>query len=70
MTDEEMAAYCHITTDEVSKLSAAHKEAIKAMQKFEIEWDQHVNGLGPRPTNALIDTPRSTAHRKYWRGND
>jgi hypothetical protein len=74
MNDIELADYLHLTPDQaaivVPKLTLEKRAVYNRMREVEIEAALWVDGLGPRPKSALIDTVRSVRHRmrRYMRG--
>jgi hypothetical protein len=71
MTDAELAAYLCLRPGEAAiflpQLTPEKRAVYERMAQVEIEASLWLNGLGPRPKDALIDTDRSTRRRKGWR---
>lgn len=71
MTDAELAEYLHLTPSEaeivIPKLTPQRRAVYDRMKRVEIEAALWAEGLGPKPQGVLIDTERSTRHRKAWR---
>lgn len=62
MTDEQLTEYLHLTPAEaaivIPKLSPQRREVYERMASVETEIFLWQNGLGPKPTNVLMDFPR------------
>lgn len=73
MTDEEMATFVGLTPEEenrvgfVKGLSPERRALFERMANVEMEVKLWHDGLGPKPEGVLIDTDRSTRHRRHWR---
>lgn len=71
MTDTELAQYLHLSPADaaivIPKLTPERRAVYDRMKQVEIEAALWVDGLGPKPTGVLIDTPRSVRSRKSWR---
>lgn len=48
-------------------ITPAKRALYESMARIEIEAALWIDGLGPKPKGVLIDTVRSTKHRKAWR---
>lgn len=61
MSDEELAKYLHLTPSEAAIVipKLTHNGAVyDRMASLETEIFLWQNGLGPKPTNVLMDFPR------------
>jgi hypothetical protein len=62
MTDEQLTAYLHLTPAEaeivIPKLSPQRRATYERMASLETEIFLWQNGLGPKPSNVLMDFPR------------
>jgi hypothetical protein len=62
MTDEQLTAYLHLTPAEseivIPKLSPQRRATYERMASLETEIFLWQNGLGPKPTDVLMDFPR------------
>lgn len=62
MTDSELAEYLHLTPAEaaivIPKLTPQRHAVYDRMATLETEIFLWQNGLGPKPTNVLMDFPR------------
>lgn len=62
MTDEQLTAYLHLTSTEaaiiIPKLTAERRAVYDRMASLETEIFLWQNGLGPKPTDVLMDFPR------------
>ena len=71
MTDAELAKGLYLSKAEaaviIPKLTPSRRSTLERMIKFGDDWNLYAAGFGPRPTGALVDTERSTRHRKAWR---
>ena len=71
MTDTELAEYLHLTSAEaaivIPRLTPARRAVYDHMKQVEIEAALWSEGLGPKPQGVLIDTERSTKHRRGWK---
>jgi hypothetical protein len=71
MTDAELQKGLHLSDAEaaviIPKLTPEKRATYERMLKFADDWNLYAAGFGPRPTGALVDTPRSTRNRKGWR---
>lgn len=70
MTDADLAKYLHLSPSDaaivIPKLSDGRRRAYDRMQQIEIQAALWMEGLGPKPQGALIDTDRSVKKRKGW----
>jgi hypothetical protein len=70
MTDQELAAYLHLTEAEavivIPKLTPGKRAVYDRMKQVEIEAALWIDGLGPKPEGVLIDTVRATRRRRSW----
>lgn len=71
MTDQELAAYLHLSPADaaivIPKLTTAQRAVYDRMKQVEIEAALWAEGLGPKPQGVLIDTERSTKRRRGWK---
>lgn len=62
MTDAELAEYLHLTPAEaaivIPKLTPQRREVYDRMKSLETHIFLWENGLGPKPTNVLMDFDR------------
>lgn len=62
MTDEELAKYLHLTPEQavivIPKFSPQRRAVYDRMASLETEIFLWENGLGPKPSNVLMDFPR------------
>ena len=66
MTDEEMATYLGIPADRVDVVKSFRPErraVYERMASLEMDLKLWQDGLGPKPTNVLIDFPRRKSRR-------
>lgn len=72
MTDDELIKYLGIENEPnalkaIGLFTPERRAVFDRMKQVEIEATLWAEGLGPKPKGVLIDTERSTRHRKGWR---
>lgn len=67
MTDEQLAAYLNLTTDEaailIPKLTPQRRAVYDRMATVEVEVNLWQAGLGPKPAGVLIDMDKPARRR-------
>lgn len=71
MTDAELAEYLHLSPGDaaiiIPRLTPQRRATYDRMKQVEIEAALWLEGLGPKPTGALLDTVKSVKRRKAWK---
>ncbi len=73
MTDAELLRFVGVSDNDplrdnfLAKLTPEKRALFDRMATLGMEVDLWEAGLGPKPAGVLIDTVRSTSHRRAWR---